>query len=195
MVTSVSNQFKGDRAGAQAAARELAAKILEHGREHLQPFFVARLEEAAAGKGGAGAVVFTDLESVEKLLTDLKGAWLARNKEKGYPVSIVLTGLTTDIHQCCQKAGITEHTYLQCLGPFGKRVKELPQNQDELSLITMCGHGFIARNRIRALVRRVQDGELTPAQAADDIGQPCRCGLRNKPRAEKIFARLAANAV
>jgi len=194
MLTSVSNQYKGDRAGAQTAARELAAKILEHGREHLQPFFVNRLEQEAAGKGGGGAVVFTDLETVEKLLSDLKGDWLTRNKEKGYPVSIVLTGLTTDIHGCCQKAGITEHTYLQCLGPFGKRVKELPPSQDELSLITMCGHGFIARNRVRSLVRRIQDGELTPAQAADDIAEPCRCGLRNKPRAEKIFQRLASQA-
>jgi hypothetical protein len=55
----------------------------------------------------------------------------------------------------------------------------------------MCGHGLIAKNRIRHLVRNIQKGELTLADAAEDIAKPCECGIGNKKRAVEIFARLA----
>ncbi len=110
----------------------------------------------------------------------------------GYPISIVLTGLKGDTHACCQKAGFKEHTYLHSLGAFG-RVKDLPSG-DELSLITMCGHGLIAKNRVRHLVRSLKEGELTLEEAAEDIARPCQCGIGNKKRAEKLFARLASKA-
>ncbi len=70
-------------------------------------------------------------------------------------------------------------------------MKDLP-SEDELCLVTMCGHGFIGRNRVRSLTRRIQDGELTPAQAAEDLAKPCRCNLVNRLRAEGIFGRLAS---
>jgi hypothetical protein len=128
------------------------------------------------------------MERVENLLNDLKKDWLPRNREKGYPISIVLTGLFGDAHACCSKTGFTEHTYLHCLGPFG-RTRDLPTG-DELALITMCGHGLIAKNRVRNLVQRIKDGELTPEQAAEDIARPCQCGIGNKKRAQEIFARM-----
>lgn len=180
--------------GARKAMSELAAKMLEHGRQHWPQWTIDRLQVAADGALRSSlAVAFTDLERVEALLKDLKSNWMVRNQEKGYPVSVVITGLMSDIHGCCQKTGFKQHTYLHSLGFFGQRVKDIPTD-DELSLLTMCGHGLIARNRIRYLVRSIQDGELTPEEAADDIALPCQCGIGNKPRAEEIFQRLAARA-
>ena len=134
-------------------------------------------------------MAFTDLKRVQNLLTDLKKEWIPRNSKMGYPISIVLTGLAGDSHACCQKTGFRQHTYLYCLGAFG-RVKDLPSG-DELSLITMCGHGLIAKNRVRHLVRSLQEGDLTLEEAAEDIARPCQCGIGNKKRAQELFARLA----
>jgi hypothetical protein len=74
------------------------------------------------------------------------------------------------------------------LGAFGK-VEDLP-NGDELALVTMCGHGLVATNRVRDLVKRIKKGEITAEEAAADIAGPCRCGIGNKKRAEKLFSRL-----
>jgi hypothetical protein len=134
-------------------------------------------------------VAFTDMERVINLLNDLKKDWIPNNRKKGYPISIVLTGLTGDTHKCCQKTGFIEHTFLHSIGAFG-RVQDLP-SEDELSLITMCGHGLIAKNRIRHLVKGIQEGEVTLEDAAADIAKPCECGIGNKKRAMEIFARLA----
>jgi len=176
--------------GIDKAMNELAAKMLEHGKDHWPPWTVERLTEAAKGPPPDSLeVAFTDMKKVENLLNDLKKEWIPRNREKGYPISIVLTGLRGDAHACCRKTGFTEHTHLHSLGAFG-RVQDLPTG-DELSLITMCGHGLIAKNRVRDLVQRIKDGELTPEQAAEDIARPCQCGIGNKKRAQEIFARLA----
>lgn len=169
---------------------ELAAKMLEYGRDHWPKWTIDRLAKAAEGPPpGSLAVAFTDLKRVENLLKDLKKDWIPRNRKMGYSISIVLTGLTGDAHACCQKTAFKEHTYLHSLGAFG-RVQDLPSG-DELSLITMCGHGLIAKNRVKHLVRSLQKGELTLEEAAEDIARPCECGIGNKKRAQEIFARLA----
>lgn len=193
MLAMIPKSHRG-KEGSQKAMGELAAKMLEHGRDHWPQWTIDRLEAATMGElRSSMAVAFTDLEIVESLLKDLKSDWMVRNQEKGYPVSVVITGLTSDIHGCCQKTGFKQHTYLHSLGFFGQRAKDIPSD-DELSLLTMCGHGLIARNRIRHLVRSIQDGELTPEEAADDIALPCQCGIGNKPRAEEIFRRLTTKA-
>lgn len=110
----------------------------------------------------------------------------------GYSISIILTGLRGDAHACCKKTGFKEHTYLHSLGAFG-RVQDLPSG-DELSLITMCGHGLIAKNWVRHLVKSLQTGDLTPEEATEDIAQPCECGIGNKKRAQELLTRLAKKA-
>ena len=189
VMAMIPKAFRGkDRVG--KAMSDLAAKMLKHGRDHWPKWTIDRLTQAAEGKApGHMDVVFTDLERVKNLLKDLKKDWIPRNKKMGYPISIVLTGLIGDTHACCQKNGFTEHTYLHSMGAFG-RVQDLPSG-DELSLITMCGHGLIAKNRVRHLVQNLQKGELTLEEAAEDIARPCECGIGNKKRAMEIFARLA----
>ena len=205
-----------DASGIKEAMSELAVKMLKHGPDNWVTRNAAEIEiprltaalklmqgsnrspEKAAemlisAVGGASSVitaVYTDTAKVEALIKDLKGDWLARNKAKGYPISIVLSGLFDDVHQCCTKTELTEHTYLHSLGFFG-HVEDLP-SEDELALITMCGHGLIAVNRVRNLVKRIRNGELTPKEAADDVAKPCVCGIVNRQRAEEIFRRLTA---
>jgi hypothetical protein len=104
----------------------------------------------------------------------------------------VLTGLTRDIQDLCRKTGFKRHTYLHSLGAFGGG-ENLPSG-DELSLVTMCGHGLVATSRVRDLVRRIEKGETTPEEAAADIATPCGCGISNKKRAQELFKRLGSGA-
>ncbi len=133
--------------------------------------------------------IYTDPENVVGLLKECKGEWLTANRQEGYPISIVLSGLFDDIHRCCRESGLREHTYLHSLGFFG-RTQGLPP-EGELELITMCGHGLIAPNRVKDLVRRIRQGESTPREAVEEIARPCVCGIVNRKRAEEIFSRLA----
>jgi hypothetical protein len=203
-----------DAAGITDAMSELAVKMLKHGPDNwasrnATELAIPQLNDAVkfarglnvspektaemliSAVGGASSVVtavYTDTAKVENLIKDLKGDWLTRNKAKGYPISIVLSGLFDDVHECCRKTALTEHTYLHSLGFFG-RVADLP-SEDELSLITMCGHGLIAVSRVRHLVKSVRDGAMTAKEAADDVAKPCVCGIVNRKRVEEIFRRL-----
>jgi hypothetical protein len=188
----VPKAFRGNKEVGKAMS-ELAAKMLEHGRDHWPKWTIEHLTKAAKGPApGHLDVAFTELKRVQNLLNDLKKEWIPRNRKMGYPISIVLTGLIGDSDACCQKTGFKQHTYLHSLGAFG-RVKDLPSG-DELSLITMCGHGLIAKNRVRHLVQSLQKGDLTLEEAAEDIARPCQCGIGNKKRAQELFSRLAGKA-
>ena len=132
--------------------------------------------------------VYTDMQDVVDLIDDLKGEWLQNNRENGYPISVVLSGLFDDARRCCQRTGSQEHTYLHSLGFFG-RTEGLP-SEDELEVITMCGHGMIAANRVRWLVEGVRAGETNPAEAAENVARPCLCGIVNRERAAEVFRRL-----
>ena len=214
VLAMIPTQYK-DAAGITEAMSELAVKMLQYGPDNWTSRNAAEIdipqlndavkfarglnvspektaEMLISSVGGASSVitaVYTDPKKVESLIKDLKGDWLARNKAKGYPISIVLSGLFDDVHECCRKTGLTEHTYLHSLGFFG-HVEDLP-SEEELSLITMCGHGLISVSRVRHLVKSIRHGELTPKQAADDVAKPCVCGIVNRERAEEILRRLA----
>ncbi len=205
--------------GIKAAMSELAAKVLRHDPENFifrdfteitipnlsvsqpllemlhkrRPQFANRLVLwiLAHTKSGISAV-YTDIDTVKSLIEDLAGQWRSRNRDKEYPISVVLSGLADDVHACCQQAGLKQHTYLHSLDIFGK-VESLP-SEDELALITMCGHGLVGATRIKHLVERIRKGKMTAWEAAGDIAKPCVCGIVNRKRAEEIFSRLAANA-
>ena len=133
--------------------------------------------------------VYNDTKSVSALLKEIKGQWLSRNAESGYPISIVLSGLPDHVGECCKANGLEQHTYLQSLGFYGK-VKDLP-SEEELALITMCGHGLISVNRIRRLTGGIKKGDISAKEAAHDIAAPCVCGIVNMERAESVFLKLA----
>ncbi|MFO8055775.1 MAG: hypothetical protein R6V10_00575 [bacterium] len=205
-----------DKPGAKSAMSDLAGRMMDHApdnwiiknateihvpdlgpAEGLARFLhqhwpekTDRLLMRAAGYlSTVITALYTDVKNVEELITELKGEWLENNREKDLPVSIVLSGLFKDVHECCQKTGTTEHTYLHSLGFYGN-VADLPA-PDELEIITMCGHGLIATNRVRDLAGKVRAGAISAREAAQDVARPCVCGIVNVDRAEKIFECLA----
>jgi hypothetical protein len=204
-----------DEGGIRSAMRELALKMLAHNPHNwlsrnyteiaipqLRPVHGALgwlhghwpeaierlLLGAVATRAPVITAVYTEMEDVVNLIDDLKGGWLQNNRKNGYPISIVLSGLFDDVHRCCQRTGSREHTYLHSLGYFGK-TEGLP-SEDELEIITMCGHGMIAAKRVRWLVKGIRAGETTPAEAAENVARPCLCGIVNRKRAGEVFQRL-----
>jgi hypothetical protein len=124
------------------------------------------------------------------LIGSWRRGWEPRRSEIRGASSIIqpLSGLFDDVNRCCQRTGSREHTYLHSLGFFGK-TQDLP-SEDELEIITMCGHGMIAARRVRWLVEGIRAGETTPAEAAENVARPCLCGIVNRERAGECFQRL-----
>ena len=147
------------------------------------------LLKAVAERSSVLTAIYTKPGNVYALLDDIKGEWLEKNRQNGNPISIVLSGLFDDIHRCCKKTKLHEHTYMHSIGFYG-RTKDLPSD-DELELLTMCGHGLISINGVEDLVWKIQRKAITPREAAEDIAKPCVCGIVNVDRAEKILRRLA----
>jgi hypothetical protein len=148
----------------------------------------ALLFRLVAERSSVLTALYTDPQKVTALIQDLQGDWLENNRQQGYPISIVLSGLFGDVRQCCSQTGRHEHTYLHSLGFYG-RAERLPA-AGELELLTMCGHGLISIHRVRDLLQKIHRQEMTARQAAEQIAQPCVCGIVNRDRAEKIFSRL-----
>jgi hypothetical protein len=170
-----------DLGSAQPLLNWLSKRYPEWTKDALM-FGVGRLSSVVTA-------VYTDMNKVEALIKDLKSEWVTQNHNNDVPISIVLSGLFDDVHKCCQNTGAEEHTFLHSLGYFGK-VEGLP-SETELEIMTMCGHGLISINRIRALVKKVRNERITPEMAAEDIARPCVCGIVNRTRAQEIFIRLA----
>ena len=208
-----------DKGGIREAMRELALKMLAHNpsnwlsrnyteivipqlrpvhgalgwlHEHWPEATERLLMAAVATRTPVITALYTDVQDVVELIDDLKGEWLQNNRENGHPISVVLSGLFDDAHRCCQRTGSQEHTYLHSLGFFGK-TEGLPSG-DELEIITMCGHGMIAANRVRWLLEGLRAGETTPAEAGENVARPCLCGIVNRERAAEVFQRLIEKA-
>jgi hypothetical protein len=133
--------------------------------------------------------IYTDRTKVVNFINEIRGDWLARNRQEGYPISVVLSTMAEDGHSCCQEVGLTEYSYLHSLGFFGN-IQDMP-SEDELALATMCGHGLVSIHRIRDLVQKIQSGQITATQAGDNIAKPCVCGIVNPVRAAVAFQGLA----
>ncbi len=69
---------------------------------------------------------------------------------------------------------------MHSIGYFGN-VDNLP-SEDELSVITQCGHGLIAFKRVRKMVEEIKLNRMTVDEAAEFIARPCVCGIVNPER-------------
>jgi hypothetical protein len=54
----------------------------------------------------------------------------------------------------------------------------------------MCGHGMVAGNLVKKMVRQIKSGRKSLNEAAVELAKPCQCGVFNTTRAEKILSDL-----
>jgi hypothetical protein len=142
--------------------------------------FIANL-----GNGAGSTAVFTDLETVQKVVEELIRADLG--------ISINISGLLDEVQDCCRKAGITRHSAEHSLGFWGAR-ERLPE-RETLEINTLCGHGMVSFNLIRKMVEYVKLRRLTPKKAARIMAKCCECGAFNPARAEKLLEKIKKGEV
>lgn len=126
--------------------------------------------------------VFRDPKALAGFLGDLR--------EAGFGLSVTVSGLFDITTRCCLDAGMKPHTYEFSGGVWG-RVDRMPGEQ-QLEIMTMCGHGMVPAALVDYLVGKVRKGELTPQEASLKMTRQCVCGAFNPERAAEIVAAMAA---
>ncbi len=132
------------------------------------------------GDGEGATAVFTDLDTLQKVVEDLIRADLG--------ISINISGLMDEVQACCRKAGIERHSVEHSLGFWGSKDR-LPE-REILEINTMCGHGMVSFNFIRKLIDYVKLRRLTPQKAAKLMAKCCECGAFNPVRAEMLLEKI-----
>ena len=124
--------------------------------------------------------VFTEKEAIGKVLDELKEADLG--------TSIVVSGLIGITDQICRQAGLSMHTVEFSGGIHGKL--ELLPEKPILEITTMCGHGMVASNLVREMVKQIKKEKKTLQEAGLELAKPCQCGVFNPKRAERLLKKF-----
>ena len=135
---------------------------------------------AGLGDGATSAAVFTDLDTLKKVIAELIEADLG--------ISINVSGLLDGVQECCRAGGTERHSVEQSLGFWGANDR-LPE-RDILTMNTLCGHGLVSFNLIHKMIDHVKMRRLTPAEAAKIMGRCCECGVFNTVRAEHLLEKM-----
>ncbi|TFH12496.1 hypothetical protein E4H04_13215 [Candidatus Bathyarchaeota archaeon] len=130
--------------------------------------------------GSTSGAVFTDLDTLQKVLAELIEADLG--------ISINISGLLEGVHECCHKNSIERHSVEHSLGFWGS-TDRLPE-RDVLEVNTLCGHGMVSFSLIRKMMEQVRMRKLTPKEAAKIMGKCCECAVFNTTRAEHLLEKV-----
>lgn len=135
---------------------------------------------AALKERAPSAAVFTDLDSLKKVIAELIEADLG--------ISINVSGLLDGVQECCRAGGSERHSVEQSLGFWG--ANDLLPERDILTINTFCGHGLVSFNLIHKMIEQVKMRRLTPAEAAKIMGKCCECSVFNTTRAKKLLEKM-----
>jgi hypothetical protein len=111
-------------------------------------------------------------------------------KDADLGVSVIISGLLDDVHDCCRKASVERHTCETSLGVWGKTAR-LP-DEDILRFSTMCGHGMVPFALVRKMIEDIKTGRRSIREAAEELAKPCQCGVFNPERAAALLEEIIA---
>lgn len=60
-----------------------------------------------------------------------------------------------------------------------------------LDITTMCGHAMVSSNLLAHLMKRIEAGKMSHAEAALEISRQCECGIFNPVRAERLLRQIS----
>jgi len=122
-------------------------------------------------------VVFKDRETLKACLRDMK--------ERDFGLSVVVSGLYEEVEKICSEVGLSPHTVEHSLGIHGKTGR-LP-DEKVLEVTTMCGHAMVSPNLVDHMVKKIEGGQMSYEEGAKELCKPCKCGIFNPYRAEKLL--------
>lgn len=123
--------------------------------------------------------VFTRREQVVEFLKKIK--------EKDLGMSVVISGVLSEVIPACKEAGVTPHSINYSLGIWGKK-DNLP-DEDTLAVTTMCGHHMISPKFVKHIIKQVEKGKMTPEEGALELAIFCYCGIFNQLRCAEIIKK------
>jgi hypothetical protein len=119
--------------------------------------------------------------------------FLKRIKEKELGMSVVITGVLSEVLPACREAGVTPHSVNYSLGVWGKKDR-LP-DETTLSITTMCGHHMIPPKFVKHVMQQVEKGRMTPEEGALKLANFCYCGIFNQVRCAEIIKANTGDAI
>jgi hypothetical protein len=124
--------------------------------------------------------VFKDRGTMKACLRELK------NRALG--LSVTVSGNFDQVKGACREIGLVPHTVQYSLGVIGKT--ELLPDEKVLEITTMCGHAMVSPNLLAHLMKKIEAGKLTHAEAALELSRQCECGIFNPARAERLLRQM-----
>jgi hypothetical protein len=124
--------------------------------------------------------VFKDRDAMKACLNEIK------NRDLG--LSVTVSGNFDAVKGACLEIGLVPHTVQYSLGIFGKT--ELLPDEKILEVTTMCGHAMVSPNLLAHLMKKIEAGKLTHAEAALELSRQCECGIFNPARAERLLRQM-----
>ena len=125
--------------------------------------------------------VFTKKEQVVEFLKDIK--------KKDLGMSVVITGVLSEVLPACKEAGVIPHSINYSLGVWGNKDR-LP-DEDTLSITTMCGHHMIPPDFVENIQAQVNAGKITTEEGALRLSDFCYCGIFNPIRCAEILSVIS----
>lgn len=123
---------------------------------------------------------FSDIKDVREILKTIK--------EEDLGVSVVVSGLISEVKNVCDDIGLKMHTVNLALGEFGK--KNLLPSEKTLEITTMCGHHCVSSQSVEHYIDQIKNGKISLEKAAEKLTSPCVCGIFNTNRAKQILNEL-----
>ena len=127
------------------------------------------------------SAVYDNIKSVKKVIQELK--------KEDLGISIVISGLISEIEDLMNKIDMNMHTVHLSLGVFGKK-NLLPSEPKILDVTTMCGHHCISPQSVEHYIQLIKVGKISIEKAAKSLAKPCICGIYNTSRAIEILNEL-----
>ena len=116
-------------------------------------------------------------------------SFLIKYRQAQTGISLVISGLIDEIVKLAEELDLKPHTAFLSLGVHGKKAL-LPEDKI-LEITTMCGHGMVSSQLVTAVARKVRSGEMSLREGADQLAQPCPCGIFNTDRCQALLSQLA----
>ena len=169
--------------------------------------FIAVAEAVGSENWGdvkTGPTVLCSTEEIIDNLSDksrLRGVFTKRGqvveflkqiKAKDLDMSVVISGVLSEVLPACEEAGVTPHSINYSLGVWGKKDK-LPDDTT-LSITTMCGHHMISPKFVKYIMKRVEKGKLSAEEGALELATFCYCGIFNQVRCADIIKKNTSKA-
>ncbi|MEG6522668.1 hypothetical protein [Desulfotomaculum sp. 1211_IL3151] len=166
--------------------------------------FIAAAEAVGSENWGdvkTGPKTQYPIETIKDRITDksrIRGVFTKRDqvvdflkqiKAKDLGMSVVITGVLSEVLPACKESGVTPHSINYSLGVWGKK-DNLPDDTT-LSITTMCGHHMIPPKYVQHMIDQVRKGRLTEEQAATKLANFCYCGIFNQVRCANIIEETA----